>query len=175
MAAITTARLLIRDPQPADLPGWHRLHSDTQNMRFVEHLQCHSLEESRSRLHSAIDAVNTVPRAKYFFAVELLQTGAFIGSIGFMTEPIEGGLLGGVGWFLLPAYQGKGYAAEAFLALIPRMFAEWGVTLIDAGCNAANPASERVMQKGGMTLVRQYDDRLQYQLTKEDWENKRRL
>jgi len=166
----TTARLRIRDPRSADLEGWHRLFGDTRNMRFVEQLQCHSLEESRARLQSAIDAAHVSPRVKYFFAVELLQTGEFAGGIGFTTEPMEDGLLGGIGWFLLPGHQGKGYASEAFLALIPRMFHDWSVTLIDAGCNAANPASERVMHRGGMKLVKRSGDRLQYHLTKKDWE-----
>ena len=171
MIEITTPRLTIRDHISEDLSHWHRLFSDRQNMRFVEQLQCHTIEGSRARLQSAIDAIHAVPRVKYFFAMELMQTGEFIGAIGFMTEPIEDGLLGGIGWFLLPERQGQGYAAEAFAALIPRMFGGWGVTVIDAGCNAANPASERVMLKCGMKLVRKYDDRLQYQLTKKDWEN----
>jgi ribosomal-protein-alanine N-acetyltransferase len=168
----TTARLRIRDYLPSDLENWHRLFSDTQNMRFVEYLQSHSLEESHARLQSAVDAARRTARVKYFFAVELLQTGEFIGNIGFMTEPVENDILGNAGWFLLPEHQGRGYATEAFLALIPRMFG-WGVTLIDAGCDAANPASERVMQKGGLSLVKRDGNRLQYQLRKKDWEKHR--
>ena len=171
MIKITTDRLVIRDHIPADLPHWHRLFNDTQNMRFVEHLQCHSIEESRTRLQSSIDAIHATPRVKYFFAVELFGTGEFIGTIGFMTEPKGDGLLGGIGWFLLPEHQGQGYAAEAFAALIPRMFEDWGVTVIDAGCNAANRASARIMQKCGMKRMREGNGRLNYHLTKQDWEN----
>ncbi|MCL1952498.1 MAG: GNAT family N-acetyltransferase [Oscillospiraceae bacterium] len=170
MTATLTARLCVRDPKPADLEGWHRLFSDTRNMRFLEHLQTHSPEESRASLQSAIDAAHTTPRVKYFFAVELRRTGELIGSIGFMTEQVGNDMLGGVGWFLLPEYQGRGYATEAFRALIPRMFDDWGVTLVDAGCDAANPASERVMRKGGLALTKRDGNRLQYQLSKKDWE-----
>ena len=170
MVEVVTARLLVRDPLPEDLPGWHRLHSDTQNMRFVEHMWTRTPEESRARLQSAMDAVLAVPRVKYFFTAALRQTGEFAGCIGFMAEPAGNNLRGNIGWFLLPEQQGKGYASEAFLALIPHMFTDWGITLIDAGCNAANTASARVMQKGGMALVRQEGGRLQYQLRKTDWE-----
>jgi len=163
MIELCTERLLIRDPLLSDLPGWHQLKSDTQNLRFVEHLQTHSLAESRTDLQRAVDAAHNPRRAKWFFTAELMQTREFIGTIGFMTEPIEKGLLGGIGWFLLPAHQGRGYATEAFRALILFMFAH-GVTVIDAGCNAANGASERVMQKGGMRLVRREAERLTYQL-----------
>jgi RimJ/RimL family protein N-acetyltransferase len=174
MIELRTARLRIRDPLPADLEGWHRLWSDTRNLRFVEHMQTHTPEASRASLQSAIDAARAAPRVKYFFAVETLA-GEFAGDVGFMTEPIGDGVLGGIGWLLLPEHQGKGYATEAVRALIPRMFRDWGVTVIDAGCNAANKASERVMQKGGMALVRRYDDRLQYQLAKEDWEKSQQV
>jgi len=170
MIRITTPRLHIRDWLPADLPHWHRLFSDTQNMCFVEHLQCHSLAESRKHLQSAVDAASDTPRVKYFFALELRSTNEFIGSIGFMTEQKGDDLWGNVGWFLFPEHQGHGYVSEAFATLIPRMFEDWGVAVIDAGCNAANKASERIMQKCGMALVRQHDDRLDYQLKKEDWE-----
>jgi len=171
MTQVTSPRLLIRDWLPADLPHWHRLFSDAQNMCYVEHLQCHSLEESRTRLQSVIDAASKSPRVKYFFAVELAQTGEFVGNIGFMTERKNNDLFGNMGWFWLPEHQGYGYASEAFAALIPCMFNDWGVTVIDAGCNVTNRASERLMQKCGMKFVRQHDDRLNYQLTKTDWEN----
>jgi RimJ/RimL family protein N-acetyltransferase len=140
-------------------------------MRFVEHLQCHTPEESRKRLQSAIDAIHDTPRVKYFFAIQLRDVSEFIGSIGFMTEPKVGVLWGNVGWFLSPEHQGHHYAAEAFAALIPHMFEDWGVAVIDAGCNTANKASEYIMQSCGMKLVRQHDDRLDYQLKKEDWHN----
>ena len=167
---LQTQRLVVRDPLACDLPGWHRLFSGKSNMRFVEHLQCQSLEESRETLQRAIDAANRAPRVKCFFTIELVQSGEFIGSIGFMTEQMNYGLQGNVGWFLLPEYQGKGYATEAFAALIPCMFTEWCVDCINAGCNVANPASERVMQKGGLSLTKRQGDRLQYQLMKTDWE-----
>ena len=173
MIDFTTPRLRIRDYLSSDLEGWHRLWSDTQNLRFVESMQSHSFEKSRAELAKAIDAARESPRVGWFFAVELTQTGEYIGDVGFSKEPKEGGTQGGVGWFFLPEYQGKGYATEAFLALIPRMFNDWGVDIIHAGCNAANRASERVMQKGGLRLVKCEAQRLQYQLTKEDWEKQR--
>ncbi|MCL2531709.1 MAG: GNAT family N-acetyltransferase [Oscillospiraceae bacterium] len=171
MIEVKTPRLIIRDWQPSDHAHWHRLFSNTQNMRFVEHLQCHTLEESRKHLQGTIDAIQESPRIKYFFAMQLRDTSEFIGNIGFMTELKAGVLWGNMGWFLLPEHQGYGYAAEAFAALIPRMFEEWGVAVIDAGCNIANKASECIMQACGMKLVQQYDDRLNYQLKKEDWLN----
>jgi len=165
-----TAHLRIRDYLPSDLEGWHHLFSDTHNLRFVKDLQSHSLEKSHAELQQAIDAARENPRVKYFFAVELAQTGEYIGDIGFSKELKEGRMQGGTGWFFLPEHQNRGYATEAFRAMIPHMFNDWGVTLIHAGCNAANHASERVMQKGGLKLAKRDGERLQYELKKEDWE-----
>ena len=170
MINITTKRLLIRDFRPDDLSGWHSLFSNAQNLLFTPGMHCETLEESRTRLQAAIDAIHAIPRVKYYFAMELRATNEFIGCIGFNTEPLEGGLLGTAGWFLLPEHQGRGYATEAFAALIPRMFEDWDITVIEARCNTENKASERIMQTCGMTLVKQCDNRLQYQLTKENWE-----
>ena len=171
MIKIQTKRLLIRDPVFADLNGWHRLKSDAQNMRFVEYLQTRTLEESRADLQKAVDAIEMNPRVKYFFSVVLNETGEFIGAIGFMTEAKEDGLMGGVGWFFLPEHQGKGYATEAFQAMIPFMFNDCAIDIIDAGCKLANPASERIMQKCGMKKIREYEDgtKAQYQLKRQEY------
>jgi len=172
MVKLTTERLLIRDPVPADLDSWHLLKSDAWNMRFVEQLQTRTVEESRADLRKAIDAAAEQERDIYFFSIVLAGTGEFIGSIGFRTERKAQGLTCGAGWFLLPEHQGRGYATEAFRALLPFMFRDCGIDVIDAGCKRANPASERIMQKCGMRKIRECENgtRVQYQLTREDFQ-----
>jgi len=173
MIEIRTERLLVRDPVPDDLEGWHRLKSDARNMRFVEYLQTRTPEESRADLQKAMEAAAKPERDTYFFSVVLAGTGGFIGSIGFNTERKPEGLTGGAGWFLLPEHQRRGYATEAFRALIPFMFHDCCIDVIDAGCKLANPASERIMQKCGMVKIRECENgtRVQYQLTRKDYLN----
>lgn len=175
MIEIRTPRLTVRDPLPCDLEGWHRLKSDPENMRFVPYLQTHSLEESRDDLQNAVEAAKDVPRTTCFFSVVENESGAFLGTLGFRTKALpEGGLSGVAGWFFLPEVQGKGCATEAFCALLPRMFGDWGVAMVEASCYKANRASERVMQKAGLRYMFDYGEpgqrRAQYQLTKEEFE-----
>jgi len=161
---IITPQLTIRDPIFADLPGWHQLFSNKHNMHFVPQLQTTCMKESRTNLQNTIDAASITPREKYFFTVELTQTGEFLGSIGFTVYEKENGREGSLGWFFLPEHHGRGYATQALLALIPHMFEHWGITHATAGCNIENQASERVMQKAGMAFVRRHDNRVEYQL-----------
>jgi len=177
MIKIFTARLIIRDPVLDDLEGWHRLKSDAQNMRFVEYLQTRTLGESRADLQKAIDAASDTERDTWFFSVVLIETGEFIGSIGFKTEMKPEGLVGSAGWFVLSEHQGRGYATEAFRAMIPFMLHDCGIDLIDAGCKLANPPSEQVMQKCGMRKIRVYENgtRVQYQFKREEYFNKQEI
>ncbi len=174
MIEIRTPRLIVRDPLLCDLEGWHRLKTNTKNMRFVPYLQTHSLEESRADLQDAIESAKVIPREIHFFSVIESANGAFLGTLGFRTEAKPDGLTGSAGWFFLPEAQGRGYATEAFRALLPHIFDDWGMALVEASCFKANKASERVMQKAGMTYICEYGEpeqrRAQYQMTKKDYE-----
>ncbi len=57
-----------------------------------------------------------------------------------------------LGYHLLPAEWGKGYATEASHALIAWGFASLDVHRIQADCTAGNDASERVMIKCGFSF-----------------------
>jgi RimJ/RimL family protein N-acetyltransferase len=54
-----------------------------------------------------------------------------------------------LGWWIVPSYQGQGYATEAVDELI-RIAFELGIRRIEAACFAENEASWRVMEKLGM-------------------------
>ncbi len=55
-----------------------------------------------------------------------------------------------VGWCLDPAYQGKGYAAEAVAGLIRVCFEDLGIRRVVANSFADNTASWRLMERLGM-------------------------
>ncbi|MEZ4673848.1 MAG: GNAT family protein [Caldilineaceae bacterium] len=55
-----------------------------------------------------------------------------------------------IGWIVHPAYQRRGYASEAALALLRYGFEEMDLHRIIATCQPENPASYRVMEKIGM-------------------------
>ena len=57
-----------------------------------------------------------------------------------------------MGYALLPAYYNRGYATEAFAAVIGHLFSK-GLATVLAGAFSENTASIRVMEKCGMTRI----------------------
>lgn len=55
----------------------------------------------------------------------------------------------GVGWYIHPKFQGKGYATEAAKAMLDYMFNEINITKIETGAAILNPASWHIMEKLG--------------------------
>jgi RimJ/RimL family protein N-acetyltransferase len=57
-----------------------------------------------------------------------------------------------VGWLLLPAYQGKGYAAEAGRALLKHLIDDLGIHKIEALIAPANKPSAALAKRLGFRL-----------------------
>ena len=119
------------------------------------------------------------------WSIFLKSTGECIGRISCheahaeddnITDPSVRGL----GWFIDPTFQGKGYATEAAIAIIDYMFTEVSINEIRTGAAIANPASWKIMEKLGFirqdtTKLVQYtflDEPVEYYsytITKEQW------
>jgi ribosomal-protein-alanine N-acetyltransferase len=180
MIRLTTERLIIRDPLPNDIGGWHCLMSDPKTMYYLPDIMTHSPDESLQNLETAIDEAQSSNRTKYFFAIEHGVTGAFIGAVGYtVTQNTPVGKIVGAGYFILPEYHGQGIMTEAFREVIRFAFEDNGVFRIETGCLSENRASERVMQKCGLIkeaerrLYTWHDgrmkDRVEYRLLKDEW------
>ncbi|MDR2750902.1 MAG: GNAT family N-acetyltransferase [Clostridiales bacterium] len=148
---LVTRRLLIRDPLISDISGWHSLMTDLKAMFFLSGMITRSEKESADSLREIISESISANRAKFFFIVETRDTNAFVGAVGYKVE--DGNPSSAhAGYFLLPEFWGNGYATEALKGVIGFAFRR-GVACLKAGCFADNKASERVMQKCGMSLV----------------------
>ena len=80
--------------------------------------------------------------------VEDARTGAPAGEIGlFYDEPVTGQAM--IGYSVLPAYRGRGFATRAAQLLSLWAFAETGVARLIAGADVTNLASQRVLEKAG--------------------------
>jgi ribosomal-protein-alanine N-acetyltransferase len=74
---------------------------------------------------------------------------SLVGDIGFKGPPDQNGTAE-VGYSVLPAFQGRGYATEAARALIEWATSQPGLRRIVANCLEDNAASIRVLEKAGM-------------------------
>jgi ribosomal-protein-alanine N-acetyltransferase len=75
-----------------------------------------------------------------------------IGDIGFKGPPDTTGAVE-IGYSVLPAFRGHGYATEAARALIEWALAQPGVRRVTAECLEDNGASIRVLEKAGMHQI----------------------
>lgn len=82
------------------------------------------------------------------YAIRLLADGTTIGGIGFHGPPDADGVVT-IGYGLVPAARGRGYAAESLRALIARA-REAGATAVRGDADLDNVPSQRVMEAAGM-------------------------
>lgn len=180
MIQLTTPRLLIRDHKPDDLQTHHELFSDCKVMWFLQDIMTHSLEDSRKNLQQAIDQIVNPQRKQLFLRIENRTTNDHIGEIGYtVTNFTPFGKLVVVGYFIRDVYWGQGYTAEAFQEIIRFAFQDDNVYRIACGCLKENTASERVMQKCGLTKEAEFKeyqwhdgklkDRVEYRLLRSEW------
>lgn len=96
----------------------------------------------------------------YYWAIVEKSKGEVIGEI-FVDDFGSRNRWCELDWKIGRAFWGQGYAAEAAAAVIQYLFCQVGFHRIQAKCCVENSASERVMQKAGMTkegILRGYFD-----------------
>jgi [ribosomal protein S5]-alanine N-acetyltransferase len=85
-----------------------------------------------------------------------------IGDIGFKGPPDGTGAVE-IGYSVLPAFRGHGYATEAARALIGWAAAQPGVRRVTAECLEDNRASIRVLEKAGMHQIGRDENGLKWE------------
>jgi ribosomal-protein-alanine N-acetyltransferase len=149
-------------------------------MYYMPDLKSDSIENTKKSLDDAIAQSKLEEgRQRYFYAIELKESGEFIGSIGYTRKDTsEDGMIVELGYFICEKFWGKGIISEAAKAVFEYAFNN-GVRTISTGCVTANVASERIMQRLGMKRVRYLKDhselhgrlydRVGYTLTRDEW------
>ena len=102
---------------------------------------------------------SSYPGRSDLFAVRLKETGKLIGIITFFDETADSCEIGyGIG----SGYWGHGYATEAVRRFLDYLFAEKGLHAVYASFFTGNDASQRVMEKCGMTYDHFAEKELSY-------------
>jgi RimJ/RimL family protein N-acetyltransferase len=149
-AVLETDRLIMRPHVLADYDDSFAMWSDSEVTRFIGG-QASTREEVWARLlryagHWALLGFG-------YWVVRDKASGSFVGEVGFANfrRAIEPPLddMPEVGWALMPAAHGRGYATEAVHAALRWADAKWPAA--DTACIVApdNTASLRVAQKCG--------------------------
>ncbi len=144
---IDTKHLRLRPLNITDLETTHAYAGNLENALYMVYLPNETIEETAEFLNTVTEEWKKEKPGYYEFAIEFEKK--HIGAISlYILNENEGEL----GWILHKDYWGKGFTTEAAVAVKTFAFKALGITSLVAHCDSRNSASEKVMQKLGMTL-----------------------
>lgn len=145
---LRTERLLLRRWRESDRLPFQKMNADPHVMEFFP--QPLTAEASDALFHRVLD--HFARHGFGPFAVELVETGAFIGFIGLSIPAFEAHFTPAVeiGWRLAFENWGKGLATEGARAVLNHAFNEVGLEQVVSFTVPANLRSRAVMERIGM-------------------------
>lgn len=151
----TSARLGFRLWRNSDLPLMTTINANKNVMEFFPRV--FSLEETKAFILRMQNQFNDLGFC--YFAVDILETGEFIGFIGLskQTYPSSFTPCIDIGWRLDEKHWNKGYATEGAQASLDYAFNRLKLKEIVAVCPKVNLKSEQVMKKIGMQKALEFN------------------
>jgi RimJ/RimL family protein N-acetyltransferase len=145
---LTTERLLLRGWLEADRQPFHALNADPRVMEFYPAtLTAEQTDAMIIRIQNHIER-----HAFGLYAVELRESGAFIGYVGLNTPSFDEHFMPAVeiGWRIAFDFWGRGLATEGARAVVQYAFQTLKLPGLVSFAVPANQRSRRVMDKLGM-------------------------
>lgn len=156
---LTTERLRLRRMRPGDAARIVALDSDPEVKRWIDQGRPPDAERIRDEVMPKWLAMYESTGGLGFFAAEDRITGEFLGWFHLKPwtgEEEEDALE--LGYRLHRHRWGLGLATEGSLALIDAAFGRFGASRVVARAMAANSSSIRVLEKCGLTFLREYEE-----------------
>ncbi|MCX7711423.1 MAG: GNAT family N-acetyltransferase [Clostridia bacterium] len=180
----TSERLVFRELREEDFHLFYSVFSNEQVMKYALMDRVATEEELRPYFDQILKNNQTFEnREGYEYAVLSAIDGSFIGVADIMILLQNMRPTGGeIGYFLLPAFWGKGYATEIASKLTEICFSNLKLHRVVARCNANNLQSEKIMKKVGMKKEGElrkarfkdgrWDNELHYSILAEEWKQR---
>jgi RimJ/RimL family protein N-acetyltransferase len=154
---IRTKRLIMRRWRESDYEPFAALNADPETMRY--------LPSTLSRAESIraivwMDDLQIEPFGFGLWALEVIESGEFIGLTGLNPMPPEGVPGAGgmeVGWRLMRGAWHYGYATEAGMAALDVAFNGLGLDVVYSMTSVLNLPSQAVMRRLGLTEFARFD------------------
>ena len=155
MVIIETPRLVLRTWKESDLLPMTAINQDAVVMRYFPSLQG---EQETLGFIKKVKA-HQAERGFSFYAVELKSSRDFIGFVGLATPSFEAHFTPTIeiAWRLAQKYWNQGYASEAAQAVLHYAFHELELPEVVSFTVVENKASQRVMEKIGLTHNKEDD------------------
>ena len=178
---LETERMLLREFTLDDVDDVLALDTDRDVRRFVEDGEPVDRDEIESTIEHWMGYYARSDSFGFWAAIEK-SSGQFLGWFHF--RPHEGRPANEpeLGYRLVSAAWGKGYATEGSRALIDKAFASSAIVRVVAETMSVHVASRRVMEKSGMRHTRSYPTdwpvhlpgdehgEVEYAITRAEWE-----
>lgn len=176
---IETKRLQLRDINETDIQGIFELDSDPGVHKYLGNKPIQSLDEAKSIVQYIRKQYedNGIGR----WAIIEKSTHEFIGWSGlkYETEVRKDMPYFDLGYRLKKKYWGRGIATETSIESLKYGFQTMNLNEIYAGAHIDNIASNKVLQKVGLTYMEtfEYDDAPHnwYKITKLDWQENEKV
>ena len=170
---LETKRLIIREYAPDDFEALFEILSDEETMKYYP--RPYDENGVNRWINWCIDSYR-----KYGFglwALELKDTGIFVGDCGISMLNIDGELLPEIGYHIHKNYWRQGYAKEACAAVKEWFFENTEFDSVYSYMNRENVASYATAAANGMLRIKEYDDGDEalcvYRITRNEWKKSR--
>ena len=172
---IETERLVLREYAMADFSGLYKILSDTETMKHYP-----KPYDERGTLRWLEWSLDNY--AKYGFglwAIELKDTGEFIGDAGITMQNIDGETLHEIGYHIDKRHWRCGYAKEAASAVRDWFFENTDFDFVYSYMTKTNVPSYSTAASIGMKRIKEFTDTdysacFVYGLSRQEWENKKK-
>jgi len=143
---LQTARLTLRAYKLSDAPYLLEMRSDPRSMEFMDSAPLKDLAAAEEFTLEKID--DHTKQKGISWVINLKNSEKFIGDIAYWKIKTKDHRAE-IGYSLLPAYWGNGYATEALEAILKWGFHQLKLHSVNADINPSNKASRRLLQKMG--------------------------
>ncbi|MGW2373854.1 GNAT family N-acetyltransferase [Kitasatospora sp. NPDC001683] len=181
---LETTRLSLRPFTEADADHLFALDNDPEVVRFINGGKPTSRETIETRILPRLLHDYPCFGTRGFWAAEEKATGAFLGWFAFRPLDEHSPAVVELGYRLNRVAWGRGYATEGSRALIDKGYTDLGVERVTANTMAVNTRSRRVMEKSGLSFLRNYTEdwpdpipgsehgEVEYELTRSEWQQR---
>lgn len=150
---LETEHLTLRELTFHDLPYLFPILSDIETMQYYP--RPYNREEVKEWIERSLDSY--IENNFGLWAIELKQTGVFIGQCGITLQNINGVKVPEIGYHIDKRYWNRGYGTEAAKACLDYGFKHLKLNEIFIHTYTKNLPSIRIAQKLGMQLHSEYD------------------
>ena len=151
MIWLESARLLFRDHEPRDLEAYCAIESDAE-------YRAPQPVHPRAELERSFREGWLVPKPMGLRATVIRASDTYIGRCGLYPLRDDSGQVieheARIAYYIGRPFWRQGFAGEAARAFVEHGFATLGLHRIEAGINAQNAASLRIVERLGFTRVR---------------------